>query len=45
MINWEIDMRPRVVKRDALRAAPPRRAALRRVAAINKTNYTIVPGY
>lgn len=33
-------MRPRVVKRDALRAAPPRRAA-----AINKTNYTIGPGY
>lgn len=33
-------MRPRVVKRDALRTAPPRRAA-----AINKTNYTIGPGY
>jgi len=40
VINWEIDMHPRVVKRDALRAAPPRYAI-----AINVSDYTIGPGY
>lgn len=31
VINWEIDMRRRVVKRDALRAAPRRAALLTRL--------------
>lgn len=50
VINWEIDMRQRVVKRDALRAAPRHRASPPRRATaprrtVNETDYTIGPGY